>query len=175
VANDSASLELRVRAPTNARALAFRFSFYTAEFPAWVCNQYNDFFVALLASKVPGAPGQDGNISFDAQGSPISVNSAFLEVCAPQVAGGKTFGCALGNLPLAGTGFEAGDQEPRGHGATGWLETRANIEPGEELGLRFVVWDGGDHLRSTTVLIDDFRWDAEPAGDASTVRVPPPK
>lgn len=171
IANDSASLELRVRAPTNARSVSFRFSFYTAEFPAWVCNQYDDFFVALLGR----AQEPESNVSFDGAGNPISVNGAFLEVCSPQVAGGKPYGCLLGNAELVGTGFEASDDEPRGHAATGWLETTAPVIGGETISLRLMVWDGGDHLRSSTVLIDGLRWDVTAASDAGTVRVPSPK
>ena len=44
-----------------------------------MCSQYNDFFVSLLN---PIPTGQmDGNISFDKQGNPVSVNNAFVEVC----------------------------------------------------------------------------------------------
>lgn len=171
IANDSASLELRLRVPTNARSMSFRFSFYTAEFPGWVCNQYDDFFVALLRTAAAG----ESNISFDSMGNPISVNSSFLEVCTPQVAGGKPFGCMLGNTQLVGTGFEASEDEPRGHGATGWLETTVEVPPGEVITLRLMVWDGGDHLRASTVLIDGLRWAVEPASGAGTVRVPSPK
>lgn len=171
IANDSASLELRIRVPTNARSMSFRFSFYTAEFPAWVCNQYDDFFVASLRTVADG----ETPISFDSQGNPISVNSAFLEVCTPQVAGGKPFGCTLGNTQLVGTGFDASEDEPRGHGATGWLETTVAVPPGEVITLRLMVWDGGDHLRSSTALIDGVGWAVEPASGAGTVRVPNPK
>jgi len=175
VANDSATLALRIRVPTNARSFSFRFAFFTAEFPAWVCKQYNDFFVALLDSKAVSPKAQDGNICFDTLGNPISVNSAFLEACAPQVAGGRPFGCALGTEPLVGNGFAASPEEPRGHAATGWLQTTAAVEPGEEIELRLVIWDGGDHLRTSTVLIDAFRWDAKPATEPVTVPVDQPK
>ena len=55
----------------------------------------------------------DGNIVFDSQGNPVSVNNAFVEVCG--CAGGppcttgfpptqKIFTCALGDTKLIGTG-----------------------------------------------------------------------
>jgi hypothetical protein len=175
VANDSASLELRVRVPTNARSLSFQLNFYTAEFPRYVCNQYNDFFVALLWSQVTSSQAQDGNISFDALGNPISVNTAFLDVCQAQVAGGRTFECRLGNAGLVGNGFDTSQRDPRGHAATGWLKTSAAVAAGELLRIRFAVWDGGDHLRSSTVLLDAFQWDAQPGTDPVTVRVQNPK
>jgi hypothetical protein len=175
VANDSAALSLRIRVPTNAHALSFRFSFYTTEFPAWVCHQYNDYFVALLASSADNPLMQGGNISFDGQGNPISVNTALLDVCRPQVVDGKPFGCSLGDAALAGNGFGPSSDEPRGHGATGWLETSAAVVPGELIELRFAIWDAGDHTQGSTVLIDDFRWRAEEGVEVGTVRVPSPK
>ncbi|MBI5536609.1 MAG: putative metal-binding motif-containing protein [Deltaproteobacteria bacterium] len=175
IADDSAALALRIRVPTNARSLSFRFAFFTAEFPSWVCKQYNDFFVALLDSKAVSPKAQDGNICFDSLGNPISVNSAFLRACTPQVAGGHAFDCALGTQLLVGNGFAASDDEPRGHAGTGWLETTASVEPGEELTLRLLIWDGGDHLRTSTVLIDAFRWDAQPSTEPVTVPVDQPK
>ena len=43
--------------------------------------------------------------------------------------------------------------------------------PGEALTLRLAIWDAGDELLDSTVLIDNFRWDAKPG---STVTVRPP-
>jgi hypothetical protein len=94
VANDSAALSLRIRVPTNAQGLSFRFAFFTTEFPAWVCRQYNDYFVALMASS-EGL--QESNLSWDGQGNPISVNSVLLEACVPQVVEGRPFACLLGD------------------------------------------------------------------------------
>ncbi len=175
VANDSASLALRIRVPTNARGLSFKLSFYTSEFPGWVCRQFNDYFVALLGTAASNPGAQDGNISFDPEGNAISVNTAFLDVCAPQAAGGKVFACLQGNAALEGTGFEATSEEPRGHGATGWLQTQAAVLPGEEISLAFVIWDAGDHLWGSTVLLDDFQWLAQGGEKPETVRVDDPK
>ncbi len=175
IANDSASLALRVRVPTNAHGLSFKLTFYTTEFPGWVCKQFDDYFVALLGSTASNPGAQDGNIAFDPQGNALSVNTAFLEVCEPQVAGGKAFTCLQGNQALEGTGFEASSEEPHGHAATGWLETKAAVTPGEDAELRFVIWDAGDHLRGSTVLLDDFKWIADPGTKPETIRVENPK
>lgn len=172
VANDSAALALRIRVPTNAYGLSFRFAFFTTEFPAWVCRQYNDYFVALMASS---EDVQGRNLSWDGQGNPISVNSVLLEACLPQVVEGKPFDCLLGDAMLAGNGFGPSEDEARGHGSTGWLETTAAVVPGSVINLRFVVWDAGDHLHGSTVVIDDFRWRAEEGMASETVRVPSPK
>src|SRR6185312_1662424 len=46
--HDSASLELTIRVPSNAKSLSFNLNFYTYEFPDFICSEYNDVFVALL-------------------------------------------------------------------------------------------------------------------------------
>ncbi len=130
IANDPAALELVIKAPSNANSLKFDFDFYTYEFPIYVCTAYNDFFVALVSPAPPNA--QSGNVSFDSQGNPVSVNNGFLEVCPPQNAGGKNFPCALGTAQLQDTGFdEPLDNGP--HAATGWLNTTAPIAPGQTI------------------------------------------
>ena len=172
VANDSAALELRIRVPTNAHGLSFRFAFFTTEFPTWVCNQYNDAFVALLSSSTNESLPPLANISFDASRNPISANTTLLEACRAQVVDETAFECLLGDEMLVGNGFGASDAEPRGHGSTGWLETSSTVTPGEDIVIRFAVWDAGDDTYGSTVLVDSFRWLAESGVDPETVRVP---
>jgi hypothetical protein len=170
-ANDAIALELVIRAPTNASALSFDFDFYTFEYKEFVCTDYNDAFVALLYSKVAGLP-TNNNIAFDAQQNPVSVNNGFVEVCKPWTYEGtkgtmpftRRFPCQLGTEELRGTGFED-------HAATGWLQTTTSVVPGEELTLRFAIWDAGDEALDSTVLIDNLRWDAK-AGTTATTRPP---
>jgi hypothetical protein len=174
-ANDPAGLELKIRVPTNAKSFSFNFNFYTYEWPGFVCTSYNDFFVALQTPAPTNA--QLGNISFDSQGNPVSVNNGFLEACGcsagpPCSAGGKSFTCSLGTSILDGTGF--GDSSYV-HAATGWLETVSPVDPGSEVTLRFAVWDAGDHILDSTVLIDNFQFSADEATGSSTKPVPVPK
>ena len=156
-------LELKIRVPTNAKSFKYLFNFYTFEFPVFVCDIYNDFFIALQNPAPPNAV--DSNISFDIQGNPVSVNNGFLEVCSPQNAGGKNFPCSLGSAQLQGTGFED-------HAATGWLETVSPVTPGSEITLRFAIWDMGDAILDSTVLIDKFVFSADEATGSSTTPVP---
>jgi hypothetical protein len=162
---DSAALQLSIKVPTDALSFSFNLDFYTYEFPYYICSTFNDFFVALLS---PPPPNTDGNISFDSQGNLISVNAGFLEVCYPQTAGGKVFDCALGPGELAGTGF---DEQPNGSAATSWLETTAPVEPGSTITLRFAIWDSGDGILDSTVLLDNFRFKVE-GGTTRTIPVP---
>lgn len=154
---DSANLRLKLKVPSNAKGIAFRFKFYSSEWPEWVCTKYNDFFMALLSTKASGLPA-DHNISFDAQKNPVSVNNAFFEVCDPN-AGSSA--CPAGTSELDGTGI-AGPQLDDG-GGTRWLETTAPVTPGETITLELMIWDTGDHSYDSLVLLDDFRWLPNPA------------
>lgn len=144
--NDDVALELTLKAPTNATGYRFNFDFYSFEYPEWVCTSYNDQFIALVDP--PPAGSIDGNISFDSQLNPVSINIAFFEVCE---------GCPLGTAELVGTGFDTWDDA----GATSWLETTAPIGPGEVFKIRFTIWDTGDTAWDSTVLIDNFEWIAD--------------
>ena len=175
--HDPTGLEVKVRAPTNAHGFSFNFNFFTYEWPGFICSTFNDFFVAILS---PIPMGQsDGNISFDTQGNPVSVNNAFIEVCGcagsggpPCQAGGKTFPCGLGDMGLVGTGFQ---DQFNDHGSTGWLFTKAPVTPGEEITMRWAVYDSGDGVLDSTTLIDNWQWIAEPGTHVGTGIVPTPK
>ena len=178
VANDPAGLELKLRVPTNAKSFSFNFNFYTYEWPDYVCSNYNDSFVALQSPAPPNA--KLGNISFDTQGNPVSVNNGFLDACgcssgAPCQAGGKNFPCSLGTTILQGTGFGIDTTQYDDHGATGWLETKSPVTPGGEVTLRFAIWDAGDEVLDSTVLIDNFVFSADEATGTTTKPVPTPK
>lgn len=163
--HDGAALELQVRVPTNAYGFSFDFTFYTFEWPSWVCSQYNDFFVALLD---PIPMGQtDGNVAFDMQKNPVSVNNAFVEVCGcgngpPCQAGPKQYSCSLGTAELIGTGFE-------GHAATSWLTTTAPVPPGGLMTLRLGVYDSGDGVLDSSAILDNFRWEIDPNTKVETI------
>jgi hypothetical protein len=171
-----------VRAPTNANSFAFDFNFYTYEYQDFVCSIYNDAFVTLLYSRSPDVP-LDHNISFDSQRNAVSVNNGFVEVCEPYTYRGerngvevtREFPCEYGTQQLLGTGFDVDpylpEEGPSFHAATGWLRTQANVVPGEELTLRFAIWDTGDEALDSTVLLDGFTWAAKP-GQNVTVRPP---
>jgi hypothetical protein len=174
--HDPTGVEVKIRVPSNARGFSFDFNFFTFEWPGYICQEFNDFFVAILS---PTPKGQlDGNVSFDSQGNPVSVNNAFLEVCGCEgnppnacTAGGKSFSCALGDTDLIGTGFGF-DTGKGDHGSTGWLQTTAPVEPGKDISLRWAVYDSGDGSLDTTTLIDNWKWLATPGITVGTNPVP---
>src|SRR5262249_2224214 len=102
-AHDGASLRLKIRVPSNVKSLSYQQFFFTHEYPDFICSTFNDFFVAMLD---PIPEGQkDGNIAFDQDTNPISVNNSLLQVCAEGKHGGRSFSCPLGTGPLVDTGF----------------------------------------------------------------------
>ena len=141
--NDYAELRLEVQVPTNAQSFSFDFAFMSAEYPEWVCSEFDDTFVAMLSSQA-----FSGNVSFDSMGHPVSINVGFFTVCPV----GSTPGCT-GDAELVGTGYQGAVG-----GGTGWLTTTSPVVPGEKITLRFVIFDEGDHVLDSTVLIDNFRW-----------------
>ncbi len=164
-ANDSVNLKLTIRVPTNAKQLMFDFNFYSSEYLNYVCDEFNDSFVALLDTKAPLDAKLNRNVAVDAKGNPINVNSGFFEVCAAGTSrppASKVFTCPKGVTELEGTGFLMTD-EPTEGGATSWLTTRAPVVPGETITMQFIIWDTGsnDHILDSTVLIDNWRWDAK--------------
>ncbi|MGZ3450740.1 MAG: choice-of-anchor L domain-containing protein [Polyangiales bacterium] len=173
MAFDSVVLELDIRVPTNAKGFSYDFDFYTSEYVEYVCQAYNDTFVALLKTKVPLSPAANGNVSFDADGDPINVNSGFFQVCSPDSWLGRKFDCPLGTSELAGTGFDAvatSLTKPAQNGATSWLRTTQEVVPGEEITIRFAIWNTGDHWLPSTVLLDRWTWRAEPTTASKTDR-----
>lgn len=163
-ANDGAGLRVKIRVPSNAKSFSFQQFFFTYEFPAFICQRYNDFYVAMLDPIPTGLP--DGNIAFDQDGNAISVNNSFLQVCEP--GRHNDFDCPLGPDLLEGTGFHNDGGNGKSNGGTGWLTTTAPVEPGSEITLLFTLWNQGDHFRDSTVLIDDFKWSIEGADTAQT-------
>jgi hypothetical protein len=176
---DDVALELQIRAPTNATGYSFNFKFYSFEFPDWVCDQsgYNDQFVALVNPPPMGAyvpsGSMFGNISFDSNNHPVSVNMGFFDACdssSPtrfashcKSTSGATCPptpspyCPLGVGDLAGTGFDVWlSTGPAG--ATRWLKTTAPVKGGSTVTIRFAMWDAGNGQFDSTTLVDNFQW-----------------
>ncbi len=156
---DSVMLELVVRAPNNAAAFSIDINFHSAEFPEYVCKGFNDFFVMLLDSTFTSTDMNlqnpaDKNLAMDENKNSVGINlakSGLFKVCKNKVFPPTNFPGCLDDTELQGTGFE-------GHGATGWLVSRGNIVPGEEFKIRMAIWDTGDHIYDSLVVLDNFKW-----------------
>jgi len=187
-ANDSVMLTLNVRVPQDAHSFTMRSNFMSSEYPEWVCSPYNDFFVVLLDSQYQGSPANpaDKNLAVhvapDGSRYPVGVNLAALDTglftqCKNGPIGcgggdsvtGSTTSCT-GTTELGGTGMDTVDPEGINDndatcgandllgGGTGWLEIRGNVVPGEVITLRVAVWDTGDSMYDSVVVLDDFEW-----------------
>ncbi len=111
------------------------------------------------------------NIVTDDGGNPISINNGYFRVCENDTSKPQTQNCTRPIAEIANTGFAetpAWESVPVG-GATGWLQTSAPVSPGSEIKLRFIIWDAGDHIYDSTVLIDDFQWSSEMVDDPFTI------
>lgn len=148
--NDSVALRMTMRVPSNAKGFSYDFKFLSSEFSEWVCQNFNDFFLALLTSTAQGLPA-DKNVSFDAQGNALSVNNGFFEVCQPA----GCFTCPKGTAELSCTGMENGKG-----GSTTWLTTDAPVVAGETITLELMVFDVQDRFYDSHALVDNFRWTA---------------
>lgn len=169
-ANDSIMLRLKLRAPSNAKGFKFRFKFFSKEYPKYVCNNYNDFFLAMTDAKSPEIPA-DGNISFDENKNPVSVNNAFFTECNKSACTAAKGCSSCADGPANVLAYVSDDRQA---GATDWLQTSVPVSPGEVFSLDLIIFDAGDytgsssaqngwgHQRDSLVLIDNFEWSAEP-------------
>jgi hypothetical protein len=164
-------LTVQLKVPTNALSFSFNFRFFSQEYWEYTCTEFNDFFIAMLYTGASGIPA-DKNISFDSNGSYISVNSnAFFTVCQAK----SGYSCPDGTAPLAGTGFDqvqndggCNDEDYYNGGATKWLSTSAPVVPGETITLKFAIWDTSDMALDSQVLLDNFKWSAQGSTGPST-------
>ncbi len=181
----------RVRVPSNARSFKLSTNFYTAEFPEYTCSIYNDFFVVLLDSTYAGDPANpmDKNLAFyTPPGSmmkvPVGVNLGHGNTGLFTQCVNGTTGCSgtagsittcTGTSMLAGTGFDDPstrcDPTSLFGGATGWLETRGNVTPGEIMTLRIAVWDTSDHVLDSLAVVDGFQWSTEVAQPGTDILI----
>ncbi len=152
---DLAELRMEFDVPPGVEGFSFDFAFFTDEYPEYYGTGYNDMFLVWLESST-----WTGNISFDDQGNPISLNAAFLDF--KDAHHPSCPGCSAPEVQ--GTAME-------GHVATRWLTTTAPLTPGDHVTVQFVIFDLTDAILDSTVVIDNFRWtciagppSTEPAG-----------
>lgn len=178
--NDDIALEVELVAPSNATGYSFEFAFMSFEFPEWVCTTFNDQFVALVTPPPQGSI--NGNVSFDAQTNPVSVNVAYFDNCDPNDVSSYASLCFSGSCPSApspycplGTGFmqNTGFNEWGDSGSTGWLVTTAPVTGGDTFTIRFAIWDTGDSSLDSTAMLDNFKWIAN-SGTVSVGTIPAP-
>jgi hypothetical protein len=164
--NDYTELLMKLKVPQNANSFSFQFHFFSAEYPEFVCTTYNDeFLVEMQSTQYPSFT----NISFDAAKNPITVNNGFFTICDNYTPKPQTQHCTKPVSDIAGTGYEDSDGSKPIGGSTGWLTTTAPVVPGETITLRFIIFDEGDHIYDSSVLIDNFQWSVKAVGGPQTI------
>lgn len=130
-ANDLAYMRLTAEVPANTFGFTYDFAFFSVEYPVYYQSIFNDMYVAWLESE-----GWTGNISFDEFGSPIALNSGFLDFKDSPTPVFDDPDCLAGcSAPeLAGTAAQ-------GHAGTRWLTTNAPVVPGETIEVYFAIFD----------------------------------
>jgi hypothetical protein len=172
--HDFTELQLTLQAPTNANAFEFDFAMFSAEYPVYVCQGFNDTFLTMMVSDQFPSGSQ---IAFDSNGHHFNVNNAFFtdcNSCTNCVVGPSglpidfTHLCTSPISTLAGTSYDlpiANSTNPasqcnenKGSGGTDWLSTTAPVPPGQSFTLSWIIFDESDGILDTSVILDNFRW-----------------
>lgn len=139
---DLHQVAIKLKAPQSARSFSFDVNYFSAEYPEYVGQQYNDTFFAILEAKSTN-DGAPTNISFDPNGKSIEVNNNYFEN-------------KFHPIPNTGTGFDH-------DGSTGWLRTSWPIRGGETFTLTFSIHDEGDGVYTSLAALDNFRFHEQAA------------
>jgi Ca-activated chloride channel homolog len=139
---DLHKISLRLKAPAGSESFSFDLNYFSAEYPDFVNQNFNDSFYAILQAQSTNQ-GIATNISFDPDQNPLEVDNNYFQ---------RRFH----PIPNNGTGFD-------NNGSTGWLRTSWPIKGGEEFTLTFTIHDEGDAIYDSLVLLDNFKWHDYPA------------
>ena len=143
-ARDLLWFQFETQVPGGTFGYSFDFAYFSQEFPEYVGTTFNDIFMAWSASET-----YTGNLCF-VNDQPCTVTALEMQV---------QYG---GNDPeLAGTGFDGAYGTTPISQATGWFTAQGTAAPGEMLQLTFAVFDMGDTILDTAVILDNFAWDCE--------------
>ncbi len=145
--NDLLWFQFETPVPSGTYGFSFDFAYFSEEFPTYVDTTFNDMFVAWSNSE-----SYTGNLCF--------VNDEPCTVTALAYADDYPEYDALDPV-LDGTQFGNTSAFDTSGGGTGWFQAQGTTVPGELLQLTFAVFDMGDTILDTSVLIDNFQWDCE--------------
>ncbi len=176
--HDLGQIIFHLTVPMDAQAVSFDFMLISSEYPQYVCTQFNDTFLAIIEDPAisNGAPT---NISFDDEGTEFSINSGYFETPDEWTEDLSGTGYDTPNPDAMCTGTSSAtctvpDPCPPANNTvgsgTGWLRTYSPVTPGADSTIAFAVYDDGDGLLDTCVIIDNFRWHTTPVESPFTVK-----
>jgi hypothetical protein len=137
-ANDMMWFQFETPVPGGTHGFSFDFAYFSAEFPEFVDTTYNDVFAVWSSSET-----YTGNLCF------VNDEPCTVTALGPSVA------YTAADPELGGTGFNTVGE------STDWFNAKGSAEPGEDLLLTFILFDMGDSIYDTTVILDNFQWDCE--------------
>ena len=152
--------------PAGVTSFSYDFAFFSYEYPVYYDSQYNDIYIGWLESEQ-----WTGNISFDDNGNPISLNAGFMDFLDADV--DFPMGSPHPDCP-AGAGCTAPELHGtcmQGHGGTRWLSTQASVTPGENITVVFAIMDLGDSVLDSYAFLDNFQWGCEGGNPPSTTPI----
>jgi hypothetical protein len=133
--------------PPDVYSFSYDFAFFSTEYPFYYGSMFNDMYVGWLEST-----DWTGNVSFDEQGNPISLNAGFLD-----------FKDDAGNIPeFDGTCMKY-------HAGTNWLQTTAGVRGNEDITVVFAIFDLSDSILDSYVFLDNWQWGCDPTGKPETL------
>lgn len=151
-ARDVTIMKIKLRRPSKANCLSFRFRMLTEEFPEFVSSEFNDGFIAELDKSTWKTGDEDNpaitaprNFATTADGKRISVNGAGPAAVSSKQAKGTTY-----------------------DGATKLLRASTPISKTKHV-LYLSVFDQGDRDFDTAVFIDRLTLDRKKACEATVV------
>jgi len=184
---DLTMLTLKIKAPSNAKAMSFDFGFFSTEFNEFWKTSFNDAFFAVVKGRLISGK----NVAKDTSGKGITVNSGFFQLCpvAPgpkginktealvncvgnagnatkgifgTLAGTNFDGAGIGSTDNTVTSFELGSKKYVYGGGSGWLTAKFGVEPNEEFEIKLYVVDAGDGILDSAVMLDNVKWEKAP-------------
>lgn len=163
-ANDYTEIRISATVPEGSNSFSYDFAFFSVEYPQYYGSEFNDMYVAWLESEV-----WTGNISFDEQGNPISLNAGFLDYRdVPAGTVNDPANCPIGT---GCTAIELHNTCMQNHAGTKWLSTTAGVSPGEQITVVFAIFDLSDSILDSYAFIDNFQWGCDGDEPPSTVPI----
>ncbi len=153
-AQDLIWLRFEVDVPADVHGYAVRVALLTAEYPERLGQAAADTFIwwsrgdtftgnlATLAGQPATPSGLATRLSLHTLDDPMLLRTGFD--------GGTGQPCSVGGTDVPDCPIGA---------STGWLTLRGPAEPGEHLTITAALFDAGDALLDTVVVLDDWHWE----------------